>query len=57
MVSGGSTPTFWRSHEVPGVTEIRPALRRVELPRPLLQRLFNARKSQIGMARTLGGPA
>lgn len=23
-VSGGSTPTAWRSHEVPGVTEIRP---------------------------------
>lgn len=24
VVSGGSTPTLWRSHEVPGVTEIRP---------------------------------
>ncbi len=23
-VSGGSTPTAWRSHEIPGVTEIRP---------------------------------
>jgi D-serine deaminase-like pyridoxal phosphate-dependent protein len=23
VVSGGSTPTFWRSHEVPGVTELR----------------------------------
>ena len=24
VVSGGSTPTFWRSHEVDGVTEVRP---------------------------------
>jgi D-serine deaminase-like pyridoxal phosphate-dependent protein len=24
VVSGGSTPTLWRSHELPGVTEIRP---------------------------------
>ncbi|HEX2190942.1 MAG TPA: alanine racemase, partial [Longimicrobiaceae bacterium] len=24
VVSGGSTPTFWRSHEVAGVTEVRP---------------------------------
>jgi D-serine deaminase-like pyridoxal phosphate-dependent protein len=24
IVSGGSTPTIWRSHEVAGVTEIRP---------------------------------
>ena len=24
VVSGGSTPTFWRSHEVPGLTEVRP---------------------------------
>ena len=24
VVSGGSTPTMWRSHELPGVTEIRP---------------------------------
>src|SRR5690606_14844070 len=24
VVSGGSTPTLWRSHEVEGVTEIRP---------------------------------
>jgi len=24
VVSGGSTPTLWRSHEVAGVTEIRP---------------------------------
>lgn len=24
VVSGGSTPTFWRSHEVPGITELRP---------------------------------
>ncbi len=24
IVSGGSTPTFFRSHEVPGVTEVRP---------------------------------
>ena len=24
VVSGGSTPTLWRTHEVPGVTEIRP---------------------------------
>jgi D-serine deaminase-like pyridoxal phosphate-dependent protein len=24
VVSGGSTPTLWRSHEIPGVTEIRP---------------------------------
>jgi D-serine deaminase-like pyridoxal phosphate-dependent protein len=24
VVSGGSTPTMWRTHEVPGVTEIRP---------------------------------
>ncbi|MDQ3388960.1 MAG: D-TA family PLP-dependent enzyme, partial [Gemmatimonadota bacterium] len=24
VVSGGSTPTFWRSHEVGGVTELRP---------------------------------
>jgi D-serine deaminase-like pyridoxal phosphate-dependent protein len=23
MVSGGSTPTFWRSHEIAGVTELR----------------------------------
>lgn len=23
IVSGGSTPTLWRSHEIPGVTEIR----------------------------------
>jgi D-serine deaminase-like pyridoxal phosphate-dependent protein len=23
MVSGGSTPTLWRSHEIPGMTEIR----------------------------------
>jgi D-serine deaminase-like pyridoxal phosphate-dependent protein len=23
VVSGGSTPTFWRSHEVPGLTELR----------------------------------
>jgi D-serine deaminase-like pyridoxal phosphate-dependent protein len=25
-VSGGSTPTLWRSHEVPGLTEIRPGI-------------------------------
>jgi D-serine deaminase-like pyridoxal phosphate-dependent protein len=24
VVSGGSTPTFWRSHEVAGITELRP---------------------------------
>lgn len=24
IVSGGSTPTLWRSHELPGLTEIRP---------------------------------
>ncbi|HET6228473.1 MAG TPA: D-TA family PLP-dependent enzyme [Longimicrobiaceae bacterium] len=24
VVSGGSTPTFWRSHEIAGVTEVRP---------------------------------
>ena len=24
VVSGGSTPTLWHSHEIPGVTEIRP---------------------------------
>ena len=24
VVSGGSTPTAWRMHEVPGVTEARP---------------------------------
>ena len=24
IVSGGTTPTLWRSHEVPGLTEIRP---------------------------------
>jgi len=24
VVSGGSTPTLWRSHELPGLTEIRP---------------------------------
>ncbi|HEV7590343.1 MAG TPA: alanine racemase [Longimicrobium sp.] len=24
VVSGGSTPTFWRSHEVEGTTEVRP---------------------------------
>jgi D-serine deaminase-like pyridoxal phosphate-dependent protein len=24
VVSGGSTPTFWRSHEIEGVTEVRP---------------------------------
>jgi D-serine deaminase-like pyridoxal phosphate-dependent protein len=24
VVSGGSTPTLWRTHELPGVTEIRP---------------------------------
>ena len=24
VVSGGSTPTFWRSHEVAGITEVRP---------------------------------
>ena len=24
VVSGGSTPTAWRAHEVPGVTEVRP---------------------------------
>ena len=24
VVSGGSTPTLWRSHELPGVTEVRP---------------------------------
>ena len=24
MVSGGSTPTLWRIHELPGVTEFRP---------------------------------
>jgi D-serine deaminase-like pyridoxal phosphate-dependent protein len=24
VVSGGSTPTFWRSHEVTGATEVRP---------------------------------
>ncbi|MCH7563575.1 MAG: alanine racemase [Gemmatimonadetes bacterium] len=24
LVSGGSTPTLWRSHEIPGLTEIRP---------------------------------
>ena len=24
VVSGGSTPTVWRSHELPGLTEIRP---------------------------------
>jgi D-serine deaminase-like pyridoxal phosphate-dependent protein len=23
-VSGGSTPTFWRSHEIAGITEVRP---------------------------------
>ncbi len=26
VVSGGSTPTLWRSHEVPGLTEIRPGI-------------------------------
>ena len=24
IVSGGSTPTFWRSHEITGITEVRP---------------------------------
>jgi D-serine deaminase-like pyridoxal phosphate-dependent protein len=24
VVSGGTTPTLWRSHEIPGLTEIRP---------------------------------
>lgn len=24
VVSGGSTPTLWRSHDIPGLTEIRP---------------------------------
>lgn len=24
IVSGGSTPTLWRSHEIPGLTEVRP---------------------------------
>ncbi|HSG50049.1 MAG TPA: alanine racemase [Longimicrobiales bacterium] len=24
IVSGGTTPTLWRSHEIPGITEIRP---------------------------------
>ncbi len=24
VVSGGSTPTFWRSHEIPRLTEVRP---------------------------------
>jgi D-serine deaminase-like pyridoxal phosphate-dependent protein len=24
VVSGGSTPTFWRSHEIDGITEVRP---------------------------------
>jgi D-serine deaminase-like pyridoxal phosphate-dependent protein len=24
VVSGGSTPTFWRSHDVAGLTEVRP---------------------------------
>jgi D-serine deaminase-like pyridoxal phosphate-dependent protein len=24
IVSGGTTPTLWRSHEIPGLTEIRP---------------------------------
>ena len=24
IVSGGSTPTAWRTHEIPGITEIRP---------------------------------
>ena len=24
VVSGGSTPTFWRSHEIEGLTEVRP---------------------------------
>jgi D-serine deaminase-like pyridoxal phosphate-dependent protein len=24
VVSGGSTPTLWRTHEIPGVTEMRP---------------------------------
>ena len=24
IVSGGSTPTLWRSHELPGLTEVRP---------------------------------
>lgn len=24
VVSGGSTPTLWRTHEIPGITEIRP---------------------------------
>ena len=24
IVSGGSTPTFWRSHEIAGLTEVRP---------------------------------
>ncbi|MBV9109497.1 MAG: alanine racemase [Gemmatimonadetes bacterium] len=24
VVSGGSTPTFWRSHEIDGLTEVRP---------------------------------
>ncbi|MCI0670994.1 MAG: alanine racemase, partial [Myxococcaceae bacterium] len=26
VVSGGSTPTLWRSHELPGLTEIRPGI-------------------------------
>ena len=26
VVSGGSTPTLWRSHEIPGLTEIRPGI-------------------------------
>ncbi|WP_223751041.1 MULTISPECIES: D-TA family PLP-dependent enzyme [unclassified Myxococcus] len=26
VVSGGSTPMLWRSHEVPGLTEIRPGI-------------------------------
>jgi D-serine deaminase-like pyridoxal phosphate-dependent protein len=26
VVSGGSTPTLWRTHELPGVTEFRPVL-------------------------------
>lgn len=36
VVSGGSTPTLWRSHEVPGLTEIRPGIN-----------IFNDRNSAV----------
>ena len=33
VVSGGSTPTVWRTHEIGGITEMRPGHVRVQRPR------------------------